>query len=83
VNPHAVEAAMQQHGVRHLIHGHTHRPAQHELQLNGQRARRTVLGDWYDQGSVLVCDAHGSAGVARGGTPGATDTTRCVLESLS
>jgi UDP-2,3-diacylglucosamine hydrolase len=57
VNPHAVATTMQQHGVRHLIHGHTHRPAQHDLQLDGQRVRRTVLGDWYDQGSVLVCDA--------------------------
>jgi len=43
--------------VRHLIHGHTHRPAQHVLQLDGQGVRRTVLGDWYDQGSVLVCAA--------------------------
>jgi len=83
VNPLAVEAAMRQHGVRHLIHGHTHRPAQHDLQLDGQRARRTVLGDWYDQGSVLVCDAHASASVAGGRTPGATDATGCVLENLN
>ena len=57
VHPDAVEAALRQHGVRHLIHGHTHRPAQHVLALDGQSVRRTVLGDWYDQGSVLVCDA--------------------------
>ena len=59
VNTQTVETVMRQHGVRHLIHGHTHRPAQHEFLLDGQKVRRTVLGDWYEQGSVLVCDAHG------------------------
>ena len=59
VNPAAVETVMRSHRVHHLIHGHTHRPAQHDLRLNGQPARRTVLGDWYEQGSVLECDAHG------------------------
>ena len=53
VNPGAVEQAMQAHGVRTLVHGHTHRPAVHDLLLDGRRARRIVLGDWYDQGSVL------------------------------
>ena len=56
VNVGAVEAALKQHSVRHLIHGHTHRPAQHQLTLDGTAVRRTVLGDWYDQGSVLVCE---------------------------
>jgi len=59
VNPAAVETTLREHQVSHLIHGHTHRPAQHELTINGQPVRRTVLGDWYDQGSVLVCDAGG------------------------
>ena len=59
VNAEAVAAVMRQHGVRHLIHGHTHRPAQHILQLDGREVRRTVLGDWYEQGSVLVCDTQG------------------------
>ncbi len=59
VNAETVETVMRQHGVRHLIHGHTHRPAQHALQLDGHTARRSVLGDWYEQGSVLVCDTHG------------------------
>ena len=59
VNQGAVEAVLREHGVRHLIHGHTHRPAQHCFDLDGLATRRTVLGDWYDQGSVLVCDAHG------------------------
>src|SRR4030066_934782 len=73
VHPDAVDAALHQHDVRHLIHGHTHRPAQHVFTLDGQRVQRTVLGDWYDQGSVLGCDARGSASVAGGRTPGAPD----------
>jgi len=56
VNPQAVLEVMKQHQVRHLIHGHTHRPGQHEFPLQGQIARRIVLGDWYEQGSVLHCD---------------------------
>ncbi|HYM48553.1 MAG TPA: UDP-2,3-diacylglucosamine diphosphatase [Burkholderiaceae bacterium] len=53
VTPVAVAEIMRAHKVRQLIHGHTHRPAQHEFTLDGKPARRTVLGDWYDQGSVL------------------------------
>lgn len=58
VNQDAVEATMRQHGVYDLIHGHTHRPAQHYFELDGVRARRVVLGDWYEQGSVLRCAAN-------------------------
>lgn len=57
VNAQQVEALMRQFRVHQLIHGHTHRPAQHLFNLDGHRARRTVLGDWYEQGSVLRCDA--------------------------
>jgi len=53
VNAAAVEAAMRAHGVHTLIHGHTHRPAVHRFELDGAPARRIVLGDWYEQGSVL------------------------------
>ncbi|MDN3520768.1 UDP-2,3-diacylglucosamine diphosphatase [Halomonas ramblicola] len=41
-----VEKAMADHGVTTLIHGHTHRPAVHELEVAGEPARRMVLGDW-------------------------------------
>ncbi|MEX0603455.1 MAG: UDP-2,3-diacylglucosamine diphosphatase [Marinobacter sp.] len=41
-----VVKAMESHGVERLIHGHTHRPAEHELKANGLPARRIVLGDW-------------------------------------
>lgn len=55
VNQQTVEQTMQKHNVKHLIHGHTHRPAEHEFNLNGEKHHRIVLGDWYDQGSVLRC----------------------------
>jgi UDP-2,3-diacylglucosamine hydrolase len=42
-----------------LIHGHTHRPAIHRVEIDGQPARRIVLGDWFEQGSVLVCTPQG------------------------
>lgn len=53
VNQQAVEAALRQHGVHRLIHGHTHRPREHRFNLDGLPAQRMVLGDWYEQGSVL------------------------------
>ncbi len=59
VNPQAVADAMRAAGVRRMIHGHTHRPAIHDLTIDGEPARRIVLGDWYDRGSVLVCDETG------------------------
>lgn len=59
VNPAAVDQTLRAHGVCRLIHGHTHRPAIHEWMLDGQLARRAVLGDWYVQGSMLRCDMTG------------------------
>jgi UDP-2,3-diacylglucosamine hydrolase len=59
VNAAAVVAAFRAAGVRTLIHGHTHRPAVHEFELDGAPARRIVLGDWYVQGSVLEWSGRG------------------------
>jgi UDP-2,3-diacylglucosamine hydrolase len=53
VNAAAVAQAFRAAGVRTLIHGHTHRPAVHEIEVDGAPSRRIVLGDWYSQGSVL------------------------------
>jgi UDP-2,3-diacylglucosamine hydrolase len=52
----AVAEALRNHRVRLLIHGHTHRPAIHDLDGEG---RRVVLGDWYECDSVLVLDERG------------------------
>ncbi len=54
VNQQAVLDTMQHFGVRRLIHGHTHRPARHALNIQGQAAERIVLGDWYEQASSLL-----------------------------
>lgn len=59
VAPGAVDAAFRTHGVDLLIHGHTHRPAVHTLDVDGRACTRVVLGDWYEQGSVLRVDADG------------------------
>ncbi|SDF99815.1 UDP-2,3-diacylglucosamine diphosphatase [Phytopseudomonas seleniipraecipitans] len=59
VTPDEVQRVMAAHGVRTLIHGHTHRPATHQLQVDGQPARRIVLGDWDKQGWALQIDENG------------------------
>lgn len=59
VNQEAVERAMLDHGIVQLIHGHTHRPAIHDFMVNEKNMKRIVLGDWYEHGSVLVCDKKG------------------------
>lgn len=57
VTPSAVQQVMREHQVTRLIHGHTHRPGTHDFLMDGQAMQRIVLGDWYEQGSVLQCDA--------------------------
>lgn len=59
VTPDEVEKIMAQYQVTAMIHGHTHRPAIHHLNVGSLSASRTVLGDWYDHGSVLVCTPGG------------------------
>jgi len=59
VNQAAVESVMRSHEVRTLLHGHTHRPAVHTFPLDGSPATRIVLGDWYEQGSVVRWDDDG------------------------
>lgn len=59
VTPEKVVRVMIEHGVRTLIHGHTHRPAVHELKVKDQAARRIVLGDWDRQGWALQVDETG------------------------
>lgn len=59
VTPATVEATFARFGIDSMIHGHTHRPAVHELRVGGRQCTRIVLGDWYEQGSVLRVDADG------------------------
>lgn len=57
VNQNAVVSAMEKHQVQWLIHGHTHRPAVHELIANQQPAFRVVLGAWHTEGSMVKVTA--------------------------
>lgn len=59
VNKDEVEKVMRESRVRRFIHGHTHRPAIHDMDIDGEAAQRIVLGDWYEQGSVLRVDDSG------------------------
>ena len=54
VTPDEVIKTMADHGVRTFIHGHTHRPYVHDLELtDGSAAKRYVLGDWDTSGWYL------------------------------
>ena len=59
VTPATVEATFARYGIDRMIHGHTHRPNVHKVQVNDRDCERIVLGDWYEQGSVLRVDADG------------------------
>lgn len=54
VNQQTITQIMQKYQTRRLIHGHTHRPAVHDLKIQGQTAQRFVLAEWkIDSASLL------------------------------
>jgi len=53
VNAGAVQEAFRRHRASRLVHGHTHRPGKHELEVDGRRCERWVLPDWYGPGGYL------------------------------
>ncbi len=53
VNAGAVVSALRERRVTRLIHGHTHRPARHEHDVDGRACERQVLADWYQRASYL------------------------------
>ncbi|WP_353242038.1 UDP-2,3-diacylglucosamine diphosphatase [Providencia sp.] len=59
VNPQAVVDALQRHQAQWMIHGHTHRPAIHEVNIGGKMYFRGVLGAWHHEGSAFVINEHG------------------------
>jgi UDP-2,3-diacylglucosamine hydrolase len=59
VTPAEVVRVMEEAGVRHLIHGHTHRPAVHDVDLKDGTGTRWVLGDWGALGWWIVADGDG------------------------
>jgi UDP-2,3-diacylglucosamine hydrolase len=64
VNDDAVTALLRTYHYPRLIHGHTHRPNRHEHNVDGRNCERWVLGDWYQQGSALRCDAQGCRSIS-------------------
>lgn len=59
VNQDEVLRVMRKHQVSTLIHGHTHRPAVHSLEVDGGKVQRIVLGDWDKAGWGLEVDGNG------------------------
>lgn len=60
VTQQAVHSNMLEQKVNLLIHGHTHRPKVHAVDLNGTQGERIVLGAWHgDQAEVLYFYADG------------------------
>jgi UDP-2,3-diacylglucosamine hydrolase len=59
VTPEEVPKVMAGHGVTLMIHGHTHRPKVHDLEVDGMPAQRIVLGDWDKLGWYLEVDEDG------------------------
>jgi UDP-2,3-diacylglucosamine hydrolase len=63
-NPEAVADAFRSHACRRLIHGHTHRPARHQHDVDGTMCERWVLPDWHaGKGGYLRCDRSGCQAV--------------------
>ncbi|MEO6986633.1 MAG: UDP-2,3-diacylglucosamine diphosphatase [Paralcaligenes sp.] len=49
VAPHTIAHAFNASGIHMMVHGHTHRPAIHSVQIGAQSCTRIVLPDWdYD-----------------------------------
>jgi UDP-2,3-diacylglucosamine hydrolase len=59
VNDGAVREALREHRLTRLVHGHTHRPARHTLEVDGRACERWVLPDWYQRGGYLAIDDAG------------------------
>jgi UDP-2,3-diacylglucosamine hydrolase len=53
VNDEAVRDALRRTGATRLVHGHTHRPGQHRIDVDGRKLERWVLPDWYGKGGFL------------------------------
>lgn len=59
VNAASVAQVLRGSGLSTLLHGHTHRPAIHAIEVDGRPCTRIVLGDWYEHGSLLRWDENG------------------------
>lgn len=56
----AVAEAFRRFDVPRMIHGHTHRPATHRIDVDGRSRERIVLPDWYEVARYLEVDERGA-----------------------
>jgi UDP-2,3-diacylglucosamine hydrolase len=63
VNQETVSAYIRKHAADRLIHGHTHRPADHRLMVDGEEKVRLVLGDWHADHAEII--SLSDAGIVR------------------
>lgn len=64
----AIREAFVAHAVARIIHGHTHRPADHRYEIDGRTRVRHVLADWLPgRCEALQVDGHGAERVALAG----------------
>ena len=61
VNATEVARVLREGQAGRLIHGHTHRPAQHAHAVDGRACERWVVPDWYARWGYVMCDARGCA----------------------
>ena len=53
INQDEIIKTFKNNNITKILHGHTHRPAIHNIVINKVTHQRIVLGDWYEQGSIL------------------------------
>ncbi len=56
VNPGEIERVFREYKLDIMIHGHTHRPYVHRLEVDGRQCRRYVLGEWINSRSVIYAN---------------------------
>jgi UDP-2,3-diacylglucosamine hydrolase len=60
VNQDTVTKVVREHHCLRLIHGHTHRPAVHNFEIDNQPAQRFVLAAWSKSAAEVLCwDSNG------------------------
>jgi len=58
-NQQTIEEFFATYNVKQMIHGHTHRPAIHNIELQNGKATRYVLGDWIGKPSYIIANQNG------------------------
>ena len=54
VNVNEVAAVIQKNNIDILIHGHTHRPRSHTIDIETKKSVRLVLGDWSVSSTKII-----------------------------